>query len=373
MYGSFPFGGSPFGGSGDGAGLTLYWAIQPSGTANWADNATGGGYIRDGKDGAGSALPAGSYGSQAYTAAGQIDMAVAASGLTPGQSYEFGFVLYDSAADEYSNVVVSAALVTLNAYTLDVTSGAYAITGQSVGLTAGTTLDVSAGSYQVTGQDVGLLTSRKVAITPGSYSISGQSVDLLYGALNSYSVDITPGAYAITGQSAGLAADKVLGISTGGYALTGSNVGLTYTPLGSFLIDITPGAYAVSGQSVGLVSTRTIDVTTGTYALSGQNVELYSGIGLIVTPGSYAVTGQDVALAAALQLAITTGLYALTGNSVLLTYSGAPVDAVFPDPATVIWGITYGPTGADYTGTLLVPTADDIATAVWSKVLPLTP
>ena len=68
-YGTGSYGSTPYG-AGDDAGLTLYWAIQPSATANWADNATGGAQIRNGQDGAGSALPAGSYGSQAYTAAG---------------------------------------------------------------------------------------------------------------------------------------------------------------------------------------------------------------------------------------------------------------------------------------------------------------
>ena len=106
-YGTGSYGSTPYG-AGDDAGLTLYWAIQPSATANWADNATGGAQIRNGQDGAGSALPAGSYGSQAYTAAGEIDMETAASGLTPGQSYEFGYVVYYASTDSYSNVVVSA-------------------------------------------------------------------------------------------------------------------------------------------------------------------------------------------------------------------------------------------------------------------------
>ena len=111
-YGTGSYGSTPYG-AGAGAGLTLYWAIQPSITANWADDETGGAQIRNGQDGAGAALPAGSYGSQEYTAAGVLDMVTAASGLTSGHSYEFGFVIYDQEADEYSNVVVSAAFVTL--------------------------------------------------------------------------------------------------------------------------------------------------------------------------------------------------------------------------------------------------------------------
>ena len=103
-YGSTPYGTGTYG-AGESGDRVLYWAVQPSGTTNWPDNATGAGYIAGGLDGTGAALSAGSFGSQEYTVAGEIDMLTSASGLTPGQSYEFGFVVYDSVS--YSNVVVS--------------------------------------------------------------------------------------------------------------------------------------------------------------------------------------------------------------------------------------------------------------------------
>ena len=103
-YGTAHYGTAGYGEAG-GSSIVLYWAVQPSGTTNWADNATGAGYIAAGLDGTGAALPAGHFGSQEYTVAGEIDMLTSASGLTPGQSYEFGFVVYDSVS--YSNVVVS--------------------------------------------------------------------------------------------------------------------------------------------------------------------------------------------------------------------------------------------------------------------------
>ena len=110
-YGTTTYGTGSYGaGEEESSDLVLYWAVQPSATADWADNSTGGAQIKAGQDGAGSALAAGSFGNQAYTAAGTLDMAVAASGLTPGQSYEFGYVVYDSVS--YSNVVVSAAFRT---------------------------------------------------------------------------------------------------------------------------------------------------------------------------------------------------------------------------------------------------------------------
>ena len=208
-YGTGSYGATPYG-AGDDAGLTLYWAIQPSGTANWADDATGGAQIRAGQDGAGSALPAGSYGSQAYTAAGQIDMAVAASGLTPGQSYEFGFVLYDSAAGEYSNVQVSAAFVTTantgaSAVTLDalaaLATGALtplAGTGEAA-ITLGGLTASAAGALAITGGANVTLGAATLVATGDLTALAGTGEALItLGALTSAAV----GAVAIKGAAA---------------------------------------------------------------------------------------------------------------------------------------------------------------------------
>ena len=112
-YGTTTYGTGSYGaGEEESSDLVLYWAVQPSATADWADSATGGAQIRAGQDGTGSALPAGSYGSQPYIAAGVIDMLTLASGLTPGQEYEFGYVVYDAETVSYSNVVVSDAFRT---------------------------------------------------------------------------------------------------------------------------------------------------------------------------------------------------------------------------------------------------------------------
>lgn len=58
---------------------------------------------------------------------------------------------------------------------------------------------------------------------------------------------------------------------------------------------------------------------------------------------------------------------------------GAPhvAGATYPDPSDVRLGVQYGPTGIEYTGTLVVSDAlssaalDAITSAIWSKNLPL--
>lgn len=57
----------------------------------------------------------------------------------------------------------------------------------------------------------------------------------------------------------------------------------------------------------------------------------------------------------------------------LLYWQGTGGGPAYPDPSYVLSGITYGPTGADYTGTLVplenlsAGDLDDIAAAVWSR------
>ena len=51
---------------------------------------------------------------------------------------------------------------------------------------------------------------------------------------------------------------------------------------------------------------------------------------------------------------ITLGLKYDPGFIITLGYTAATGAATYPDPADVLVGVQYGPTGADYTGTLSV-------------------
>ena len=122
-------------------------------------------------------------------------------------------------------------------------------TAPSSGGSAGYTLTVTAGSYAVTGQSVDLRAGLKLAATQGSYALTGQSVGLQAGR----ELAATAGAYALSGQSVNLRAGRQLGVTQGSYSLNGQSVTLTYggAPAGYTLV-ATQGAYALTGQSVGL-------------------------------------------------------------------------------------------------------------------------
>lgn len=235
-YGTGSYGATPYG-AGDDAGLTLYWAIQPSGTANWANNATGGGYIRDGKDGTGSALSAGSYGSQAYTAAGQIDMATAASGLTPNTSYEFGFVLYDSAADEYSNVVVSSAFTT--ALLISGVPAAVTISGQAASIITGagspTVINATPASISIAGQTALISVGRQVNTTPATVSVTASPASVISGVGAGTLLGTTPASVVLAASSAQIIVGKVLNTSPASLSVNGASALVTNSAITVYL------------------------------------------------------------------------------------------------------------------------------------------
>lgn len=243
---------------------------------------------------------------------------------------------------EPETVMVPVAAGGGGSYTLTVTPGSYAVSGQSVNLRAARKLSVTQGTYALAGQPVAIGVGRKLAVTQGSYALSGQPVVLRAArrlsvtqgnyALNGQNVTltkasasslgVTPGAYSLSGQSVTLLASRKLTATQGAYSLSGQNVTLTKSAAGG--LNVTAGSYSLNGQSVGLNTARRLSVAQGAYALSGQQVGLYAAAApLIVTRGLYVLTGQDVQLHRALRLSVTSGVYAMTGRSVTLLYSAA--------------------------------------------------
>lgn len=87
--------------------------------------------------------------------------------------------------------------------------------------------------------------------------------------------------------------------------------------------------------------------------------------GLSAVPVGYAVRAGGF-VTASVGYAVT----AVGAGSVAIGYAVTPQAGgeVWPDPATVLAGIQYGPSGADYIGTLSMPGTSAIAAAVWAYV-----
>lgn len=107
----------------------------------------------------------------------------------------------------------------------------------------GYTLEIGSGSFVETGQTVNLLKDSKIGISAGSFVETGQTVNLLKG----YALDIGSGSFIETGQTVGLLKANKLGIGAGSFVWTGSAVTLTR---GGRILSIGAGTFVVTGSSV---------------------------------------------------------------------------------------------------------------------------
>lgn len=138
----------------------------------------------------------------------------------------------------------------------------------------------------------------------------------------------------------------------------GGSIGNASGSLASITIDAATGA--ATGAAAATATPAQISITAPAAIASAGEVGNAFGnfMALVLTPVEGVATGG----------ALATGLFA--GISLIAptaTASGS-ASAVYPLPAQVLLGVTYGPTGADYTGTATGSglTANDIAAAVWA-------
>lgn len=221
--------------------------------------------------------------------------------------------------------------VSVGAFTLDASAGAYSLSGQSADLGYHRIFAADAGAYTLTGQSAELGKGFVVTADAGAYVLTGQDADLRSG--------IDTGAYVLTGQDAGLQHHHVLTSNAGAYVLTGQDATFAVVmpaEAGSYVLTgqdaavtatrflyashlvyendqyahvlFAPlGALALGGSSVSLASSRT------TFELVGQSLILRRGFSFQADAGSYVVTGQDAAVTATRFLYPETGAYVLTG------------------------------------------------------------
>jgi hypothetical protein len=76
------------------------------------------------------------------------------------------------------------------------------------------------------------------------------------------------------------------------------------------------------------------------------------------------ITTEDAFAAAVASVSPSALMAVYTDDAVVSGSAQGQVTGVYPDPATVLAGVAYGPSGADYTGTLAWTSAADISAAV---------
>ena len=274
-------------------------------------------------------------------------------------------------------------------YTLIASGGSYTATGSTAILNRNRKLTANGASYTVTGGTAALLRSKRLTLQGGSYNLTGASATLL----RSKRITAQGGSYTLLGSSASIFKSRVLLASGGSYVLNGQQITITYTPTaGAYTLTALGGSYTITGSSAVLKRNRSLTAQGGSYALSGASSIIYRSRNLIAQGGSYTttgsvatlhhnklliasggvysvagsqasllrsklltaqggsytVTGQQANLSRNRILQALGGAYLISGGSVVIQRSGM----VWPSPDQVLLGVQYGPTGADYVGTM---------------------
>lgn len=235
------------------------------------------------------------------------------------------------------------------------------------------TLTAQGGSYTVSGSSVTINRNRNLTVSGGTYTLTGNN------AILSRNKNLTAqgGTYSLQGANAVISRNRVLTAQGGIYTLTGQPVTITYTAAGvvytltalggSYVITGQPvnisrnrnltaqgGSYTYTGADVVISRNRTLTASGGTYSVTGASANLYRNKLLIAEGGSYTIGGADATLSRNYVLSAQGGSYSLQGNSATITWVGVG-GIVWPSPSVVLVGTMYGPTGVEYTGTMVLP------------------
>jgi hypothetical protein len=233
-------------------------------------------------------------------------------------------------------------------------------------------LEAGPGSFTLAGQDSELVHVRKLLLEAQatSYTFTGQDADLSYSpAAQAYELDAQPGSFALTGQA------SILSVAR---KLIAQPAALTHTGQSAFLrrthVEIAqPGSLAIAGQAAELVYTQAaalLDASPGSFVVAGTSATLIRTHVLSAQPAIYAhepwveddwvepdySNGEAATLAYGRSLAANSSSFVLTGRSADMRITGL----TWPDPADVRAGVQYGPTGIEYTGTLVAGVKIDI-------------
>jgi Concanavalin A-like lectin/glucanases superfamily len=227
-----------------------------------------------------------------------------------------------------------------NVYTLDVTQGAAASTGQSVELEASRILSVSLGVANATGQSVALQRAGVVTVSHAPIVATGQSVETEAGRL----IAVSPSTASGTGQSLSVSVGRRIDVSAALALATGRLVVLSSE---STLDVVSRPAFAL-GRAVELEATRMLGVLAGAATAAGQTVTLSTGATLDALPAMVGATGQGVELGVTRTLDVSPAIGAGAGQTVTLS-TGLGLD------------VNHGAaTGAGQTVSLIAPRTLDV-------------
>jgi hypothetical protein len=229
--------------------------------------------------------------------------------------------------------------------TLEAGTGAFAASGQAVGLDRTRGIAAEAGSIALAGQPVGLVPARHLTLAAeaGSYSAAAQD-----GVLRRASMLATnAGAFTFSGQAAGLIAARKLGAGAGTFSLAGSDADMVVAahgtiPIGTatfalagqdaafrrgYAVAADAGSFAHTGVAAAMVATRRASVSAASFTINGMPAGLRIGYRTAAGAGVFALSGQALSLAHDYPIAVVAGSFSVDGQTVTLSTGHAALRA----------------------------------------------
>jgi hypothetical protein len=220
-----------------------------------------------------------------------IDEATAITGLSASTAYTLAWVVWDSVADTYSNVVVG-----------DVTTDA-----------AGTTVNAVLGTAVADGFTAGVNANTIVTATLGTAVAAGFTA----GVNANTTVSATLGTAVAAGFTAGVNANTTVSATLGTAAAAGFTA--TVTNGAGTVISATLGTAVADGFTAGVNANTTVSATLGTAAAAGFTAGVNANTIVTATLGTAVADGFAAAITYAQVVLATPGVATADGFTATIT------------------------------------------------------
>jgi hypothetical protein len=126
------------------------------------------------------------------------------------------------------------------------------------------------------------------------------------------------------------------------------------------------GNAVANGSTASIYQGQTVQATIGNAVANGSTANVYADLTITATVGNAVANGSTASILTGVTVACTVGNAVANGSLAII------LRAIFPDETDVVLGVTYGPTGVEYTGSFVGISTDlklDLITGRMVKVL----
>jgi hypothetical protein len=245
-----------------------------------------------------------------------IDEVTAITGLSANTAYTLAWVVWDSVADTYSNVVVGDVTTDAAGTVISATLGTAVADGFTAGVNANTTVSATLGTAVADGFTAGVNANTTVSATLGMAAAAGFTATVTNGA--GTVISATLGTAVAAGFTAGVNANTIVTATLGTAAADGFTAGVN----ANTIVTATLGTAAAAGFTAGVNANTIVTATLGTAAAAGFTAGVNANTIVTATLGTAVADGFAAAITYAQVVLATPGV--ATADGLTATITNAP-------------------------------------------------